>query len=856
MPKIKLFLLFLLNSIVMSADAQITQTIHAGGGSSWIGTYTTGGAELTSSVAYTRSDDMIAVSQSRCGYAVFDLAGIPAGATISSVQLGMRINSVTVGVSSAPTVNVYGTGSTFSIITDADTLYNYCGGGAPGASLIASGSLGIAPGQYILTHSSASDPLCTLVAANAGGGISISLSTPSTTNWFYDIGGETSDTSTTGMHAPFLKVTYILVPCSGTPAPGIVTSTHTLACAANVVTLTNTGTPYGVTHQWQSSPDSIIWSNVTGATSATYTFTGLTSTKYYRNIVTCPSSGLSTNTAGIKIAYTSVCPHYNIIADSIGIPVGSMCDTRFFVRVDGTVPTLRIKTYYGDGSADSLALMPAGAVSYLNAAHAYAAPGYYSIKQILYDNNVPQDTITFTYQHNYCNTFAFKLYFDMNGDCVRNTGESFNGNPVTVRVDSAGVTVANLSVTSGFYYRATGGPGTVYAFSLLPGTLQMYCPSSGVLYDTVDATASANQTKYIGLSCSSTTPFDLAVWANIPVTGMRDQWGNICVRNKSCVPVNAVVTLHYSTKYGSMPPTFRDPLPVSSVLGEVKWQLTGLAANTTSLPLYYAAWAPWGALLTAGDTVHEYITVEPMSGDMNPADNEIIRVDTVRASCDPNFVEVLPPGCFDNDTEFKYTIHFENTGTDTAHNIYVLDTLSDKLDLNTMKIVMATADMDVVYMKEGGYNIIKYDFPNIKLLDSSHHGLCDGAFIYTIKNKPGIPVGSVIKKRVGIYFDYNDVVLTNTTENVKGCPPPVRIQTVTAEGVTLFPNPTTHTLTIKTTQQEYTTYTITNSLGQTLLQQSLTGTQTTADVHTLPAGVYYVTLRGSGAPVTMKFVKM
>ncbi|MBE7508768.1 MAG: hypothetical protein HS118_01075 [Bacteroidia bacterium] len=86
-------------------------------------------------------------------------------------------------------------------------------------------------------------------------------------------------------------------PCSGTPAPGNTTTTGANPICANTsFTLGFDGSVSGsgLTYQWQSSPDNVSWSNISGATSATYT-TSLTASTWYRCNVTCSgNTGTST----------------------------------------------------------------------------------------------------------------------------------------------------------------------------------------------------------------------------------------------------------------------------------------------------------------------------------------------------------------------------------------------------------------------------------------------------------------------------------------------------------------------------------------------------------------------------------
>ena len=93
--------------------------------------------------------------------------------------------------------------------------------------------------------------------------------------------------------------------CSGTPAPGNTVSSANPVCASVAFTLSLqnfSGT--GVTYQWQSSPNNSNWTNISGATNATYN-TSQTSATYYQCVVTCSgSSGTSTPIASYNEYYS------------------------------------------------------------------------------------------------------------------------------------------------------------------------------------------------------------------------------------------------------------------------------------------------------------------------------------------------------------------------------------------------------------------------------------------------------------------------------------------------------------------------------------------------------------------------
>src|SRR5206468_3657927 len=96
-----------------------------------------------------------------------------------------------------------------------------------------------------------------------------------------------------------------------------------------------------------------------------------------------------------------------------------------------------------------------------------------------------------------------------------------------------------------------------------------------------------------------------------------------------------------------------------------------------------------------GDTVQSHFDIAPATGDADGTNNMIIIIDTVKGSWDPNEVLVTPT-CIPSGVsseQLQYTINFENTGNDTAHNIYVMDTLSNNVDISSMRIVMSSHEM-------------------------------------------------------------------------------------------------------------------------------------------------------------------
>ena len=98
-----------------------------------------------------------------------------------------------------------------------------------------------------------------------------------------------------------------LPPCTGTPVAGSATSTSTSLCPFGTFDLNYSGVAAaGLIYQWQSSPDSMAWSDMVGATTVPYTTTE-SATTFYRLIITCSASTLSDTSAGVKVIQLPFC---------------------------------------------------------------------------------------------------------------------------------------------------------------------------------------------------------------------------------------------------------------------------------------------------------------------------------------------------------------------------------------------------------------------------------------------------------------------------------------------------------------------------------------------------------------------
>lgn len=140
-------------------------------------------------------------------------------------------------------------------------------------------------------------------------------------------------------------------------------------------------------------------------------------------------------------------------------------------------------------------------------------------------------------------------------------------------------------------------------------------------------------------------------------------------------------------------------------------------------------------------------------------------------SFDPNDKEAFPKGFNDHhyiepNTDLEYLIRFQNTGTDTAFRVIIRDTLSYALDITSIQAGSGSHPYTFEIYDE---RILKFTFDNIHLPDSNVNELESHGFIkFKVAQVLDNPNGTNIYNKAGIYFDYNEPVITNETYHLVG----------------------------------------------------------------------------------------
>lgn len=233
--------------------------------------------------------------------------------------------------------------------------------------------------------------------------------------------------------------------------------------------------------------------------------------------------------------------------------------------------------------------------------------------------------------------------------------------------------------------------------------------------------------------------------------------------------------------------------------------------------------------------------------DILPENNVDTLEEMVLNSFDPNDKTVDPTGnglegFIPLNTEYlEYTITFQNIGTAPALNVKIIDTLDVAIKPSSIQILGAKHNYHFE-ITEG--NIVTWYFNDINLPDSTTDAEGSIGFVaYRVKLNPDLPEGTVIQNKAGIYFDFNDPIITNTTVNTLSDIKNSTFDVLTDEFMQLYPNPANAQCTVQG-NDVFDAVIIKNINNQTVLQFTGIGETSTFTINTenLPAGLYTVTV--------------
>jgi len=247
-----------------------------------------------------------------------------------------------------------------------------------------------------------------------------------------------------------------------------------------------------------------------------------------------------------------------------------------------------------------------------------------------------------------------------------------------------------------------------------------------------------------------------------------------------------------------------------------------------------------------GGLAPAFAWIEPIVGDTTPVDNVVQSGNVIRGSCDPNDKAVSPQLVLPNsNNNFEYFIRFQNTGTDTAFTVIIMDTLSTLLDIYSMQMISASHSYELSIANR----IAKWTFNNILLPDSNTNELESHGFVkFRIKPLPGLTVTDSIQNKADIYFDYNTAVTTNTiVVNVLN---PLQVKDLQDMELQVYPNPVQESLRIVNQHAgPLGKIELINASGKVLETKTISSSSYTWNLQDLPAGTYILKGQGWGQKV-------
>ncbi len=136
-------------------------------------------------------------------------------------------------------------------------------------------------------------------------------------------------------------------------------------------------------------------------------------------------------------------------------------------------------------------------------------------------------------------------------------------------------------------------------------------------------------------------------------------------------------------------------------------------------------------------------------------------------SFDPNDITVYVDGIegekyIEKGERLEYMIRFQNTGSDTAFNVVILNQFDPFLDFSSINPGVSSHNYDWSFSDD---RLIEFTFDNINLVDSTANlELSQGYIKYQIELKESILIEDIVNNQAEIFFDFNDPIITNIVD--------------------------------------------------------------------------------------------
>ncbi|MCK6623047.1 MAG: choice-of-anchor D domain-containing protein [Calditrichaceae bacterium] len=489
------------------------------------------------------------------------------------------------------------------------------------------------------------------------------------------------------------------------------------------------------------------------------------------------------NPASGVVYYKSEANRFIIIWDSVGYysQHADKVNTFELIITDGSDPLIGIGNNvcfsYGDmqwttGDASNGAGGFGGIPSTVGANKGdgvnYALVGRFDHEGVDYDGpGGNPDGVSYLDNKHFCfnvaqgaGTISGTVFLDANGNGIQDPAE--NGLPGwTVRIDP-GPQFTTTDVNGNYFFSFLAPNLYTVSEILKPNWTQTYPAPPGTHTVNVDSGQTFVDIDFGNQPIANVQDLSVSVAGGVARPGFQKFYG-IVYQNKGTIAVNGTVIFTLPPQLG-----YLDSSPggvYNAGNHTVAWDLGSLPAGLVGW-LWVKAQIP--ANVPLGTALTSSALINPIAGDVFPADNRDSETQIVRGSFDPNDKEVSPvgvgpSGLITREDTLTYQIRFQNVGTDTAFNIVVRDLLDEDLDLSTVRIGASSHPFTfgIVDPRE-----LVWTFTDIRLPDSTTNEAASHGFVkFTVKPKASAAAGAIIQNSAAIYFDFNAPVITNVVQN-------------------------------------------------------------------------------------------
>lgn len=550
-------------------------------------------------------------------------------------------------------------------------------------------------------------------------------------------------------------------------------------------------------------------------------------------------------------------------------------------------------TFYVDGfgsAYETPVLEHINSLSELKLFNKYRDEAYRSSYQIWSIDDVPQkafnglDTFRYTYKDTVTHKFCLELSkcdssvklckyirfetglmgtasFDVNSNCVFDSGDKILNNVMLNLYDSNYVFVGKSNTYTGHYNFNIPLGGYTVELDTNSVPFRMACPYPGI--DSAFVINNSMPIAEIDYSLQCKNGFDVGAKSVVPrgrvfpgqkhelyaLAGDLSQWYGLNCANG--VSGSVKVMLSGPVTYVSKTTNAITP----SVSGKT-FTFTVSNFGTINNNQAFGLILKTDTTANMNDTIVVKVEVTPKSGDNDTSNNTYEFRYLVSNSYDPNMKEVYPVDVSPLYNDWlTYTIHFQNTGNAAAQNIRITDTLAAELDISSFQLLNNSHPMQTSLIE----NALTFRFPDILLPDSFSDKKGSMGFVqYRIKPLPGQPKGTSIENTAFIYFDYNAPIVTNTTVNNfvenNSSIPVVKTQ----YHLSVYPNPVYDVFKVKLNSQGQSIAAkvrVYNVLGELIYEANLNDNTATINLNDQANGVYIVRVEGEGVSLSTCVIK-